>query len=42
MCVYLRTKFQVSTIILTIFAQVGIPLPSTLQNEPLKPHPDQD
>ena len=37
MCVYVRTKFQVSSIILTSFKQVVIfPLP---QNKPLKSSP---
>ena len=39
MCVYLRTKFQVSSIILTSFRQGGVILPPQPQNEPLKGPP---
>ena len=38
MCVYLHTKFQVSSIILMHFRRVILPLPP-LQNEPLKTPP---
>ena len=43
MCVYLRGKFELSSISVTSFRQGGgIILPPTPpQNEPLKPHPDQ-
>ena len=39
MCVYLRTKFQVSSIILTSFKQVILPPPTPPQNEALKSPP---
>ena len=39
MCVYLRTKFQVSGVILTSFRQAGVILPPPPQNEPLKSPP---
>ena len=40
MCVYLRAKFKVSSIILTSFRQGVVLLPPpTLQNEPLKSQP---
>ena len=38
MCVYLRTKFQVSSIVITIFRQGEFYTPSP-QNEPLKNPP---
>ena len=38
MCVYLHTKFEVSSIIPMRFRQVILPLPP-LQNEPLKTPP---
>ena len=38
-CVYLRTKFQVSSIILTSFRQGEGFYPPTPQNEPLKSPP---
>ena len=40
MCVYVRTKFQVSNIILTSFrGRVILPTPPLPQNEPLKTPP---
>ena len=38
-CVYLGTKFQVSSIILTSFRKGGVILPPITQNEPLKSPP---
>ena len=39
MCVYLRAKFEVSSIILTSFRQGGLISPSASQNKPLKSPP---
>ena len=40
MCVYVRTKFQVSSIILTSFRrEVILPTPPPPENEPLKAPP---
>ena len=44
MCVYLRAKFEVSSISVMSFRQRGggiILPPPPPQNEPLQPHPDQ-
>ena len=40
-CVYVRTKLQVSSIILTSFRRdLILPTPPSPQNEPIKLHPD--